>query len=102
LQAIYVFTFDSLGQKFRAHSHTFQSTVTYCIIEPILPWDSWFRLDNSGVWFQSRCGKDIDGLQDKLITIIKSACSKPIKAKPNGPAKSTENPSGKKKNKQEE
>jgi hypothetical protein len=29
-------------------------------------------------------GKDIDGLQDKLITIIKSACSKPIKAKPNG------------------
>jgi hypothetical protein len=26
-------------------------------------------------------GKDIDGLQDKLITIIKSACSKPIKAK---------------------
>jgi hypothetical protein len=33
-------------------------------------------------------GKDIDGLQDKLITIIKTACSKPIKAKPNGPAKS--------------
>jgi ribosomal protein L12E/L44/L45/RPP1/RPP2 len=47
-------------------------------------------------------GKDIDGLQDKLITIIKSACSKPIKAKPNGPANSTENPPGKKKNKQEE
>ena len=46
-------------------------------------------------------GKDLDGLQNKLITLIKSACSKPIKAKPNGPANSTKNPPGKK-NKQEE
>ena len=41
-------------------------------------------------------GKDIDGLQDNLITLIKSACSKPI-----GPANSTKNPPGKK-NKQGE
>ena len=45
-------------------------------------------------------GEDLNDLQNKLITTIKSACSKPIKAKPNGPANS--NPPSDKKNKQEE
>ena len=47
-------------------------------------------------------GKDLSDLQNKLIATIKSACSKPIKAKPNGPANSNKNPPGNKKNKQEE
>lgn len=81
--------------------------------EPTIPREDMFNnaICNSGLecvgmgaelLTQAIEGQDIDGLQDKLITIIKSACSKPIKAKPNGPANSTENPPGKKKNKQEE
>lgn len=47
-------------------------------------------------------GKDIVNLQDKLIDTIKAACSKPIKAKYNGPANPPKNLQDNKKNKQKD
>lgn len=43
-------------------------------------------------------GKNVDDLQDKLLDIIKTACSKPIKTKStqNGPAGPPQNPRSKK------